>query len=80
VFTGIGRCGVVVALYPFDELVVDGGEVVLVAFAGVLALTQEYGGTATIEESGQRRLEGREAFLEVRMAEDGHASVFATTS
>ena len=33
----------------------------------------------TIEEGGWRRLEGRESFLEVRMADDRHASVFATT-
>jgi hypothetical protein len=31
-------------------------------------------GTATIEESGRPRLEGQEAFPEVRMAEDGRAS------
>ena len=36
-------------------------------------------GTATIEESGQRCLEGKEAFLDIRLAEDGGAYVFATT-
>jgi hypothetical protein len=36
-------------------------------------------GTATIEESGQRRLEGQEAFLDIRLAQDGRAFVFATT-
>ena len=30
-------------------------------------------GTATIEESGRPRLEDQEAFLEVRIAEDGRA-------
>ena len=36
-------------------------------------------GTATIEESGPRCLEGKEAFLDIRLAEDGGAYVFATT-
>jgi hypothetical protein len=36
-------------------------------------------GTATIEESGRRRLEGTEAFLDIRLSEDGGAYVFATT-
>ena len=42
-------------------------------------VTHTFTGTATIEESGQSRLEGQEAFLEVRMAGDGRANVFATT-
>jgi hypothetical protein len=42
-------------------------------------VTHTFTGIATIEESDRRRLEGREAFLEVRMAEDGRANVFATT-
>ena len=41
-------------------------------------MTHTFTGTATIEESGQPRLEGRQAFLEVRMAGDGRASVLAT--
>ena len=36
-------------------------------------------GTATIEESGRPRRKGREAFLEISMAADGSAGVFATT-
>jgi hypothetical protein len=36
-------------------------------------------GTATIEASGRRGLEGKEAFLDIRLAEDGGAFVFATT-
>ena len=35
--------------------------------------------TATIEESGHRGLVGKTAFLDVRLAEDGGAYVFATT-
>jgi len=42
-------------------------------------VTHAFTGTATIEESGVRKLEGKEAFLEIRLAEDGRASVFATT-
>jgi len=36
-------------------------------------------GTATFEESGVRKLEGREGFLEIRLAADGGGSVFVTT-
>ena len=43
-------------------------------------VTHTFTGTATIEESGRRRLEGTEAFLDIRLAEDGRAHVFATTS
>jgi hypothetical protein len=42
-------------------------------------VTHAFTGTATIEESDVRRLEGQEAFLEIRLAVDGRASVFATT-
>ena len=42
-------------------------------------VTTTFTGTATIEESGKHRLEGREAFLEIRLAQDGGAYVFATT-
>lgn len=42
-------------------------------------VTHTFTGTATIEESGVRKLEGKEAFLEIRLAVDGRASVFATT-
>jgi hypothetical protein len=42
-------------------------------------VTHTFTGTATVEESGRPRLEGREAFLEVRMTEDGRANVLATT-
>ena len=42
-------------------------------------VTHTFTGAATVEQSGQRRLEGRETFLEIRMAGDGRASVFATT-
>ncbi|MET0901809.1 MAG: hypothetical protein ABWZ52_01090, partial [Acidimicrobiales bacterium] len=42
-------------------------------------VTHTFVGTATIEESGPRKLEGQEAFLEIRLAVDGRANVFATT-
>lgn len=42
-------------------------------------VTHTFTGTMTVEESDSRRLEGTEGFLEVRMAQDGRASVFATT-
>lgn len=42
-------------------------------------VTQVFTGIMTIEESGTRRLEGTEGFLEVRLAVDGRANVFATT-
>jgi hypothetical protein len=42
-------------------------------------VTHTFTGTATIEGSGVHKLEGKEAFLEIRLAEDGGASVFATT-
>jgi hypothetical protein len=42
-------------------------------------VTHTFTGTATIEDSGRPRLEGREAFLEIRMAENGDANVLATT-
>lgn len=42
-------------------------------------VTHVFTGTMTIEESGNRRLEGTEGFLEVRLAVDGRANVFATT-
>jgi len=42
-------------------------------------VTHAFTGTATIEGSGVRKLEGQEAFLEIRLAVDGRASVFATT-
>ena len=43
-------------------------------------VTTTYTGIATIEESGLRKLEGEAAFLEIRLAQDGGAHVFATTS
>jgi len=43
-------------------------------------VTHTFTGPATIEESGRRRLEGETGFLEIRLAEDGRAHVFATTS
>jgi hypothetical protein len=43
-------------------------------------VTHTFTGRATIEESGRPPLERQEAFLEIRMAHDGRASVFATTS
>ena len=43
VFTGISRCGVVVALDAVEELVVDGGEAGVVTLAGVVALAQDDG-------------------------------------
>jgi hypothetical protein len=42
-------------------------------------VTHVFTGTMTVEEAGTRRLEGTEGFLEVRMAVDDRASVFATT-
>ena len=42
-------------------------------------VTHTFTGTATIEHSGRPRIEGREAFLEIRMAQDRRASVFATS-
>jgi hypothetical protein len=42
-------------------------------------VTHVFTGTATIEESGKRKLEGQEAFLEIRLAVDGGARVFVTT-
>jgi len=42
-------------------------------------VTHAFTGTATIEESDMRKVEGQEAFLEIRLAVDGRASVFATT-
>lgn len=42
-------------------------------------VTHTFTGTATIEEADRHRLEGKEAFLEIRLAEDGRAHVFATT-
>jgi hypothetical protein len=41
-------------------------------------VTHVFTGEATIEESGSKRLEGKTGFLEVRLAEDGRAHVFAT--
>ena len=45
----------------------------------ISVVVTSFTGTATIEESGQRTLEGKEAFLDIRLAEDGRANVFATT-
>jgi hypothetical protein len=42
-------------------------------------VTHTFTGTATVEKSDRPPLEGREAFLEVRIADDGRATVFATT-
>lgn len=42
-------------------------------------VTQVFTGVMTIEEAGAHRLEGTEGFLEVRLAVDGRANVFATT-
>ena len=42
-------------------------------------VTHTFTGSITIEES-DRRLEGKTGFLEIRLAEDGGAHVFATTS
>ena len=41
-------------------------------------VTHSFTGWATVEESGKRCLVGREGFLDIRMAEDGSAFVFAT--
>jgi hypothetical protein len=46
----------------------------------VSLVVTSFTGTATIEESGKRKLEGQEAFLDIRLAQDGSAHVFATTS
>lgn len=43
-------------------------------------VTHTFTGQATIEESGRRRFEGKTGFLEIRLAENGRAHVFATTS
>ena len=42
-------------------------------------MVTSFTGTATIEESGQPSLEGKQAFLDIRLADDGGAHVFATT-
>jgi len=42
-------------------------------------VTHVFTGVMTIEEAGFHRLEGTEGFLEVRLAVDGRANVFATT-
>ena len=41
-------------------------------------VTHSFTGTTTVEESRQRCLVGREGFLDIRMAEDGSAFVFAS--
>jgi len=41
-------------------------------------VTHSFTGWATVEESGKRCLVGREGFLDLRLAEDGTAYVFAT--
>jgi hypothetical protein len=43
-------------------------------------VTHSFTGTTTVEESAKRCLEGREGFLDIRMAEDGSAFVFASVS
>ena len=42
-------------------------------------MTHAFTGAARIEESDMRKIEGQEAFLEIRLAVDGRADVFATT-
>jgi hypothetical protein len=41
-------------------------------------VTHSFTGTMTVEESDRRGLEGDEGFLDIRMAQDGRAFVFAT--
>ena len=43
-------------------------------------VTHTFTGSMTIEESDRRGLAGKTGFLEIRLAEDGGAHVFATTS
>jgi hypothetical protein len=42
-------------------------------------VTHVFTGTVTFDESGVHKLEGNEAFLEIRLAVNGGASVFVTT-
>jgi hypothetical protein len=43
----------------------------------ISVVTDTFTGAATIEEADRHRLEGRTGFLEIRLAEDGRAYVFA---
>jgi hypothetical protein len=62
-----------------DAFLSSAGEVCGLYLDEPNVVTHAFVGTATIEESGTRKLEGQEAFLEIRLAVDGRASVFATT-
>jgi hypothetical protein len=62
-----------------DTFLSSAGEVCGLYLQAPNVVTHTFTGTATIEDSGVRKLEGQEAFLEIRLAVDGRASVFATT-
>jgi hypothetical protein len=62
-----------------DTWLSSAGEVCGLYLDAPNVVTHVFTGTATLEESGKRKLEGQEAFLEIRLAVDGGASVFATT-
>jgi hypothetical protein len=62
-----------------DTWLSSAGEVCGLWLGAPNVVTHVFTGTATFEESGKPKLEGDEAFLEIRLAVDGGASVFVTT-